>query len=91
MAVEVRIPIAFRRFVDGKNFIECKSGKVFEILREIGSKYPEFTKKIFDDKGNLKVYIDLLVDGQNIRQLQDVNTIVKDGQKVTLFLAVGGG
>ncbi len=91
MAVEVRIPVAFKRFVDRKNFIECKPGTVFEILKEIGSKHPEFTKKIFDDKGNIKVYIDLLVDGQNIRNLQGIDTMVRDGQKITLFLAVAGG
>lgn len=91
MAVEVKIPVPLRRFVGGNSYIECSSGKVIEILKEIGGKYPEFYKKFFDEEGNLKQYINLLVNGKNIKELKGVDTLVKDDQKVMILLAVGGG
>jgi len=65
---------------------------VQELLTQLSKKYgKQFTDYIHDEKGNLRTYIQILVNGRGISALQGLETKLKEADTVAIFPPVGGG
>ena len=63
-----------------------------ELLTQLSKIYDEkFTDYLFDGKGNVRSYIQILVNGRGISLLEGFKTKLKDGDKIAIFPPVGGG
>lgn len=91
MSVKIEIPISLKRLTDNMKFIECRPGKLKDILKNLKTLYPEFSEKIFNKDGELKSYIIILLDGEIIKKSEIHNLIIKEKQLLKLLLAIGGG
>ncbi|MBM3709494.1 MAG: MoaD/ThiS family protein [Actinobacteria bacterium] len=90
MSVEVKLDIYLTKLAKGKKVLNCKPGKISEIIQEITKKYPSFKKEILDENGNLKSYIFILLDEKNIN-IPGKDLFVKDNQKIKILIPLLGG
>jgi len=83
------------REITGKKEEEVESSgtiTVKELLTQLSKKYgTEFTDYIYDEKGNVRTHIQILINGRGINVFQGLETKLKEGDTVAIFPPVGGG
>jgi molybdopterin synthase sulfur carrier subunit len=91
MAVTVRIPTQLRELSGGAAEISADTGTVGEVLAALDGAHPGFAERLFDDKGELRRFVNVFVADEDIRFLDGIATPVADGQTVSIVPAVAGG
>ncbi len=90
MAVKVRIPTPLQRLTQGKEEVEGKSGTIIELINDLETKYPGIAERI-SEGGKVRRFVNIYVNEEDIRFLQAEQTIVKDGDEVSIVPAIAGG
>ena len=90
MSVNVSIPSAFRRYTEGLDRFECSAANVAELLDALGSRFPELKPHLRDEQGNVRRFLNIYVNDEDIRFL-DKNLRFADGDQVMLVPSVAGG
>jgi sulfur-carrier protein len=91
MAVTVRIPTQLRELSGGAAELSAEPGTVAEVLAQLETAHPGFAERLFDDKGELRRFVNVFVADEDIRFLGGVTTPVTAGQTVSIVPAVAGG
>jgi len=91
MTVTVRIPTQLRELSGGAAELELAPGSLREVLAALDAAHPGFGGRIFDDSGELRRFVNVFVADEDIRFLQGLDTVVADGQTVSIVPAVAGG
>ena len=91
MAVNVRIPSVLRTLTNGKDTIEVAATTVDEALAQLEAAHPGMRARLCDEHGKLRRFINIYVDGEDIRFLDNLSTRVSDGAEVSIVLAIAGG
>jgi sulfur-carrier protein len=89
MAV-VRIPTPLRPHSGGYDRIEAQGATVGEVLGRVGETYPALRERIFDGD-DLRRFVNVYVNNEDIRYLDDLNTAVGEQDEVSIIPAVAGG
>lgn len=92
--VTVLIPTLLRRFVDGRSEVPVEfSGPmtVEDLLNTIGTGRPLLDRRIRDEIGSLRRYVNIYVDGEDVRGLDLLHTPVNPGAMVMIIQSVAGG
>lgn len=87
----VKIPTPLRPHTDGQASVEAKGATVGEVFKDLGTRYPEFSKRVFDANGELQRYVNVYVNNEDIRFLDDLETPVAESDVVDIIPAVAGG
>lgn len=90
MSVKIEIPTPLREHTGGLSLVEVSGVTVKEALDDLIRQYPNIGAKLFND-GRLRPHINVFVNDEDIRYLDDMNTAVTSGQIVALIPAVAGG
>ena len=90
MAVRVKIPTQLRSATDGESQATVDGTTVGEVLDALYERYVELRSRIAED-GGLRRFVNVYVNGEDIRFLQDKETPVKDGEEVSIVPAIAGG
>lgn len=90
MSVNVRIPSQLRQLTGGESIVECGSAAVGQIVAELEEKYGGIAERLLED-GELRRFINIYVDGDDIRFADGLATEVSDGSEVSIVPAVAGG
>ncbi len=90
MAIKVQIPTPMREQAGGKAEVEVTGGTVQAALADLVRQYPGLGPKLFDG-GKVRPYVNVFVNDEDIRYLDEMNTPVTDGVIVALIPAVAGG
>jgi molybdopterin synthase sulfur carrier subunit len=90
MAVRVKIPTQLREATGGEATASVDGATVGEVLDALYQRYAELRDRIAQD-GGLRRFVNVYVDGEDIRFLDGLDTTVKDGDEVTILPAVAGG
>ncbi|MBE6373814.1 MAG: MoaD/ThiS family protein [Lentisphaerae bacterium] len=91
MSVSVLIPSALRAFVDRKSEIEAEGATVGEALAHVAAQYPDLKHQIYEDDTKLRGFVNVFVDGTNIKKLNGLETPVAAGATVMIVPAIAGG
>ena len=91
MAVTVRIPTPLQRLTSGKGEVACEGKTVMELLGDLERRHPGVKERICDEKGQLRRFVNIFVNEEDIRFLQGEQTSVKDGDEVSIIPAIAGG
>ncbi|MBR6101463.1 MAG: molybdopterin-synthase adenylyltransferase MoeB [Ruminococcus sp.] len=91
MAVTVVIPTTLRLFTEHNSEVELEGGTVGEILKVLSEEYPQTKKALFDENGQLRAFINVFVNDENIRDLNGFDSEVRDRDEVILIPAIAGG
>jgi molybdopterin converting factor small subunit len=90
MAIKVQIPTPMREQAGGKPEVEVTGATVKAALDDLIRQYPGLAPKLFDN-GKLRPYVNIFVNDEDIRYLDEMQTPVSDGVIVALIPAVAGG
>lgn len=91
MAITVQIPPPLREQAGGKLDVPVAGGTVKACLADLVAQCPGLQAKLFDAAGGLRPHINILVNDEDIRYLDDLDTVIRDGEIVALIPAVAGG
>lgn len=90
MAVKVQIPTPMRQHTEGQAVVESSGSTVQTVLDNLGKKYPGIVSRIFDN-GQVRRFVNVYLNDEDIRYLDSLNTAVKDGDELAIIPAVAGG
>lgn len=91
MAVRVRIPAPLRTATDGESEVSLSATSLGECLQALESRFPDIGQRIKDEEGVLRRFVNVYVNGEDIRFLQGMETGLKEGDEVSIIPAVAGG
>ena len=91
MAVLVKIPSPLRRFTEGKSEVEVNGQTVEEALENLIGQFSELAPQLYDEKRELRNFVNLYVRGEDIRYLDAMATKIKDGDEVMIIPSIAGG
>ena len=90
--VKVLIPAVMSSSTNGERELDIDGNTVIEVINELSKKYGEgFKNKVIDNDGKLKPIINVYVNDENIKFLEDHQTKLKDKDEILFLPAVSGG
>ena len=89
--VTVRIPTTPRPLSGGASTVEVEPGSLGDVIKALDAAHPGFADRLLDDEGNLRRFVNVFVDDDDVRYLDGLATNVPDGQTVSIIPAVAGG
>jgi molybdopterin converting factor small subunit len=90
MSVKVHIPTPMRQHTEGLATVEVAGTSVKTALDALGQKYPAITGKLFEN-GQVRRFVNVYLNDEDIRYLDNMQTAVKDGDELSIIPAVAGG
>jgi sulfur-carrier protein len=91
MAVKVKIPTQLRASAGGEGELEVEGGTVGEVLDALFERHGELRDRLSDGDGALRRFVNVYVDGDDVRFEQGLATPVRDGAEVQVLPSVAGG
>lgn len=91
MSATVRIPTILRSYTDGAAEVSVDGTTVGEVIRVLDSRHVGIAARIVDDSGQLRRFVNVYVDDDDVRFLDGLETVVVDGATVSIIPAVAGG
>jgi sulfur-carrier protein len=91
MAVKVVIPAQLRQYTQDQSSVEVEASTVGEVLDAVEQEYPGIKERICEPDGRIRRFVNVFVNGDDIRALNGPETAVKDGDEVGIIPAVAGG
>lgn len=91
MAVSIRIPTPLRKFTGGEAAVTVEGGSVAEVMANLEEAHQGIREKIFDESGEVRRFINVFLNGEDVRHLDGVATGVKEGDELSIVPAIAGG
>ena len=89
--ISVLVPTPLRRFTDGQAKVSVFGTSVAEALDDLNSKYPGIGERLLDEDGQIRRFVNIFVNGQNVRDADGVRTSLRPGDEVGIIPAMAGG
>lgn len=90
MSVEVRIPTILRTYTGGDKNVTGEGATLDALIIDLDARYPGIRERIVDEEG-LRRFVNLYLNDEDVRFLGGLDTVVADGDSVTILPAVAGG
>jgi len=91
MAVNVRIPTPLRKLTRDKDTVQTAGGTINEIVESLEKQYPGLKERLCDEHGELRRFVNIYLNDEDIRFAQGKATPVKDGDEISIIPAIAGG
>ncbi len=91
MAVTIRIPTTMRPLTGGDRQVSLDPGTLSEVITALDSVHPGMGDRLLDETGDLRKFVNVFVDDDDVRYLDGLSTSVSDGVTVSIIPAVAGG
>ena len=86
----MRIPPTLRGETEGAREVEARGGTVRELLDDLTARFPALRRQLLEDE-ELAPFVNVYVEGEDVRTKQGLETEVSDGSTVILLPAMAGG
>ena len=91
MAAKVRIPTPLRKLTNEQDVVEVQAATITEAINELQVKFPGIQERLVDEKGDVRRFVNIYVNEEDIRFLQNQHTPLKDGDEISIIPAIAGG
>ena len=91
MPVQIRIPTPRRKLTHDEEIVETTAETVGAAIIDLESRYPGIQERLLDDEGQVRRFVNVYVNEEDIRFLQEKDTPLKDGDEVSIIPAIAGG
>ena len=91
MAQKVRIPTPLRKLTNNEELVEVKAGTIGEAIAELQSRYPGIQERLVDEKGEVRRFVNVYVNEEDIRHLTGASTRLSERDVITIVPSVAGG
>lgn len=90
MSVRIVVPALLRQVTGGEKVVSARGSNIAEILNDLETRYPGIKDKLVNE-GQLKRYVNIYINDEDIRFSNGLNTVVRPGDELTILPAVAGG
>lgn len=91
MPVRVRVPTPLRKFTQGADEVDAQGQNVRAVVEDLEKKFPGIRERICDENGKVRRFVNVYVNGDDIRFLQNLETATKEGDNISIVPAIAGG
>ena len=91
MAVRVRVPTPLRKLTNGADEVDAQGSNVRTLVEDLERSFPGIKEKICDESGKIRRFVNVYVNGDDIRFLQNLETSLKEGDNISIIPAIAGG
>ena len=91
MAPKVRIPAPLRKLTKDQAVVESSGGTIEEIIADLEKKYPGLRERICDETGQIRRFINIFVNGEDIRFKEGSKTKIAGDAEISIIPAIAGG
>ena len=91
MSVTVRIPTPLRKITAEQAVVASDGGNLLECIEALEAAYPGLKERLCDETGELRRFVNVYVNGEDVRFLQGLQTALKAGDEISIVPAVAGG
>ena len=91
MASKVRIPTPLRKLTDNQESIEVESNTIGGAIDELEGKFPGIKERLVDEDGEIRRFVNVYVNEEDIRFLENKDTPLKEGDDISIIPAIAGG
>ncbi len=91
MGVMVRIPTPLRRMTNGQDKLEMDASTLSVMIDSLEASYPGFKERLIDENGDLRYFVNIYLNGEDVRFLQGLDTSTSSGDEISIVPAVAGG
>ena len=91
MAVKVRIPTPLRKITNGSDEVNAEGASITELIDDLEKNFPGLKERICDEEGKVRRFVNLYVNDEDIRFMNNMETELKDGDEVSIVPAIAGG
>ena len=91
MAVKVNIPTPLRKMTNGDSEVSVEANQVAELIENLDSEFDGIASKLLDESGEIRRYVNIFVNDEDIRFLDGISTSLADGDEVSIGPAIAGG
>jgi molybdopterin synthase sulfur carrier subunit len=91
MPVKVRIPTPLRKLTHDEEVVETAAESVSEAITDLETRYPGIKERLVDEAGEVRRFVNVYVNEEDIRFLDNASTALKDGDEISIIPAIAGG
>ncbi|MBF88814.1 MAG: molybdenum cofactor biosynthesis protein MoeB [Candidatus Marinimicrobia bacterium] len=91
MSNRIKIPSPLRQFTDNKSYVEVDGLTIKEVLIKIFEQYPQIQSHILDNNGEMRNFVNIYVNGKNIKEKDNLDTSVPIDSDIRIIPAIAGG
>jgi molybdopterin synthase sulfur carrier subunit len=91
MPVQVRIPTPLRKYTGGKEAVSIDGASIANVIENLEKNHPGLKDRICEADGSVRRFVNLYVNGDDIRFLDNLQSKVKDGDEISIVPAIAGG
>ena len=91
MAVNVRIPTPLRKLTKDKDTVQAAGATIQDIIESLEKQYPGLKERLCDERGELRRFVNVYLNDEDIRFAQGKSTPVKDSDEISVIPAIAGG
>jgi molybdopterin synthase sulfur carrier subunit len=91
MAKKVRIPTPLRKLTNNEEVVEVSAATIGDAISELQTRYPGIKERLVDESGAVRRFVNVYVNEEDIRFLQNQQTRIKDGDEISIIPAIAGG
>jgi len=91
MSVSVRIPTPLRKLTGGADEVAIEGANVGEVIENLEAAHPGLKERLCDESGEIRRFVNVYVNDEDVRFLEGRATALKDGDEVSIVPAIAGG
>ena len=91
MSIAVKIPTILRTYTGGVSDVTVSGATLSEALTDLDAQYPGIGARVLDDQGKLRRFVNVYVNDDDVRFLENLSTPTPDGANISIIPAVAGG
>lgn len=91
MAIKVLVPTMLQKETNNQAVVECSGSSVNELLDTLEKTFPGIKGRLRDEEGTPRRFLNLYVNSEDIRFLRGTETVLQDGDEISIVPAVAGG
>ena len=91
MSVRVRVPTPLRKFTQGADEVSAQGNNIRALVENLEKQFPGIKERICDETGKVRRFVNVYVNGDDIRFLQNLETALKEGDAISIVPAIAGG
>ena len=87
MSIMVRIPTPLRRVTNGQDKVQVNGDSVGAIIGDLDSQFPGLKERLCDEQGELRNFVNIYVNGEDVRFLDGINSATAEGDEISIVPA----
>jgi molybdopterin synthase sulfur carrier subunit len=91
MPTNIRIPTPMRKLTNDQEVVQAAGANIGELIDDLEKAFPGIKERLCDQDGNVRRFVNIFINDEDIRFMEDKATAVKAGDEVSIVPAIAGG